>query len=473
MLSSFRKVSGRLGRYLPAVALLAGAAPYAQAQAWRFDPRLQVDGIYNDNFRLTDQPGQEIEVTGGALDGALTISKQGQRVGILAHAAHPLDVLSGRWSPRNRWITSSMPLGTMQTRRSHVRGSICASRTRVSSRRSCSHRSFPVLNLGETVSGDAGRVSVRNRRRLIVFQPSTRFDWTERRHIELTAHYADASYDDEFFEQVGYSDVGVSGAIEWNVTPRSLLRWRIGTAFLIPTARVEPTTTHRPHLEWRSSPQASSGTVYARIGANHSGTGCERLELSSARRTTPVAWASPEPPADAGGVPRMQLRSVLGRARRLPCRQSRCSPRTVYSPCSLRSFLDSRVPARREDGTASTSRSQRFATASTSAGSARPESAPDSQCVADGRIRALTRAEVRDRAPRRNIERLHAVGRLRAAPSRICLRTSSCPDLQRLSWNRIPWNPRTPPNCSDYIAALGKRRRMLPVTSRCRSSRSP
>lgn len=291
MLSSFRKVSGRLGRYLPAVALLAGAAPYAQAQAWRFDPRLQVDGIYNDNFRLTDQPGQEIEVTGGALDGALTISKQGQASGFSLTPRIRSTYFPGDESEESTDYFVNA-LGTMQTRRSQSRLDLrFADESVVTSELLASE--FPGVNLGETVSGDAGRVSVRNRRRLIVFQPSTRFDWTERRHIELTAHYADASYDDEFFEQVGYSDVGVAGAIEWNVTPRSLFSVGVTGTRFNPDSTSEPTTTTGLHLEWRSSPGELS-TVYARIGANHSEQDASgsNPELSSTNYTggVGVAW---------------------------------------------------------------------------------------------------------------------------------------------------------------------------------------
>ena len=60
-----RAASGLVG-----VALLA-AAPHALAQQWVLEPRVEVGGIYDDNYRMTNTPGQEIEVTGAGVEALL------------------------------------------------------------------------------------------------------------------------------------------------------------------------------------------------------------------------------------------------------------------------------------------------------------------------------------------------------------------------------------------------------------------
>ena len=63
--------------------------------------------MYDDNYRLTDQPGQEIDVTGAALDAQLGAAHGGPRVAVRDHAAHPFDVLPRRSRPKRRRTTSS------------------------------------------------------------------------------------------------------------------------------------------------------------------------------------------------------------------------------------------------------------------------------------------------------------------------------------------------------------------------------
>src|SRR5688572_32516612 len=84
---SFRNMShhrSMVRRGVRAALPFAGAAlgllvsPVSGAQAWIFDPRIEVEAIYDDNYRLTSQPGQEIEVTGGAIDAELPMRKEWQ-----------------------------------------------------------------------------------------------------------------------------------------------------------------------------------------------------------------------------------------------------------------------------------------------------------------------------------------------------------------------------------------------------------
>src|SRR5687767_10502417 len=50
-----------------AAALGLVAVPALPAD-FEFQPRVEVQALHDDNYRLTDEPGAEIEVTGGLLD---------------------------------------------------------------------------------------------------------------------------------------------------------------------------------------------------------------------------------------------------------------------------------------------------------------------------------------------------------------------------------------------------------------------
>ena len=48
----------------------------AMAADWSYEPRVALSAEYDDNHRLTNVPGQEIEVYGPKLDARLVIARQ-------------------------------------------------------------------------------------------------------------------------------------------------------------------------------------------------------------------------------------------------------------------------------------------------------------------------------------------------------------------------------------------------------------
>jgi hypothetical protein len=277
----------------PSAGVLLGvvAAPLVSAQAWVFDPRVEVEAIYDDNYRLTDQPGQEIEVEGGALDAQLTARKQGAAslLEITPRIRSTLFPSDSSEESTDYFLTLG---GEKRTQRTNLGLTArFADESVVTSE--ILDADFPGVDLGEPVSGDAGRVSVRNRRSLYAFRPTLEFDWTERRQLTAEAHYVNASYDDDLFEQIGYTDLGASAGIVWDVSQRSKLGLNVLGSSFSPDDDSEDTTTTGVMAEWRTA--ASQVTnFYFRVGSNRAerdGTGTQPdVSASSFNGGVGVAW---------------------------------------------------------------------------------------------------------------------------------------------------------------------------------------
>src|SRR5688572_28336114 len=206
---------------LPVLGAAAGllGSQAVSAQAWILDPRIEVEAIYDDNYQLTSIPGQEIEVTGGAIDAELAARKEWQAALFEVAPRIRSTFFPDEDSEESTDYFLNL-LGERRTQRTKlgIRGQY-ADESVVSSELPVAD--FPGVGLGQPTGGDAGRVSVRNRRALYLIQPTLDFDWTERRQLSLEAHYVQADYDDNLIEQVGYIDAGGSVGIGWNLSERS------------------------------------------------------------------------------------------------------------------------------------------------------------------------------------------------------------------------------------------------------------
>jgi hypothetical protein len=297
MLSSYRKVS-RVRAFvrlaLPVsggVALLLGASS-AQAQAWIFDPRIELQGIYNDNNRLTAERGQEIEAKGAAIDALVALRKESQ-VNLFEATPHIRSSYFPDASSEESTDYYFDLKGSHKTQRStsgvyagFADESVVTSDLLVAD--------FPGIDLGQTVSGDSGRVSVRNRRRQYSIQPNFVFDWTERRHLTADAHFVDTSYDNTLFEQVGYKDYGASVGIRWNTSQRATFALQaIGSQFS-PDDDSPDTTSTGLYAEWRMAPTQITN-YYFRVGgvrAEQDAVGTSSSEsTSSFNGGAGVAWS--------------------------------------------------------------------------------------------------------------------------------------------------------------------------------------
>lgn len=248
-------------------AALGCAVSAAHAQTWVFDPRVEVGAEYDDNYRLTDQRGQEIEVKGAAVDAEFGITSQGTRGSIdirpRVHSTFFPDQSSEEAT--DGYFTVAAERRT-QRLVSRIVGQ-WADESVVSSELLAAD--FPDIDLGENVSGDSGRVTLRNRRRLIQVNPSLNFDWTQRRHLTASLQFVDADYRSEFFEQVGYSSYSAAGGFVYDVTQRSKLSFVVSDRIYDPTSSTPDTNTAGFATEWRTSTTEIT-TLYARVGVDHS-----------------------------------------------------------------------------------------------------------------------------------------------------------------------------------------------------------
>jgi hypothetical protein len=261
------KIRNAVRAALPALGLAAGLAVSqgANAQAWILDPRIAVQAIYDDNYRLTSIPGQEIEVTGGAIDAELAARKEWQRATFEIAPRIRSTFFPDESSEESTDYFLNL-LGERRTQRTKLglRGqfsdeSVVTSELPVAD--------FPGIGLGQPTQGDAGRVSIRNRRSLYLIQPTLDFDWTERRRLSLEAHYIQADYDDTLVEQVGYKDIGGSAGIGWNLTPRSTFTVSVLGARFEPDDGTRSTTSTGLTAEWRTAASQVT-TFYARLGGS-------------------------------------------------------------------------------------------------------------------------------------------------------------------------------------------------------------
>src|SRR5262249_24056108 len=156
------------------IALLLGASA-ARAQEWIFDPLVALQGVYNDNNRLTAERGQEIEVHGALVDALAAFRKETQ-TDMFEVTPH----IRSDWYPdasseesTDYFLDMKGSHKTQRTTSNIYAGfadeSVVTSDLPVAD--------FPGINLGQTASGDSGRVSVRNRRRQYSIEPSLEYNW--------------------------------------------------------------------------------------------------------------------------------------------------------------------------------------------------------------------------------------------------------------------------------------------------------
>ncbi len=135
------------------LALLLGASA-ASAQAWIFDPRIEVQGIYNDNNRLTPDKSQEIEVKGAAVDALVAFRKETQ-----TNTFEATPHIRSSWFPDASSEEST-------DKYFDLKGSHKGQRSIATIYAGFADESvvtsdllladFPGINLGQTVSGDSG-----------------------------------------------------------------------------------------------------------------------------------------------------------------------------------------------------------------------------------------------------------------------------------------------------------------------------
>lgn len=184
---------------------------------WSFDPRVEVGGQYDDNYRLLP-PGYHQSVSGAFGDARVDI-----------HTVDPVNEL--RFSPgvRSAWFPNSSdddstdPYAEFYTAHHGVRSTavLAASYIKESVVRSDRAASGTGGGLGNPDSGDSGFVALRNRLQYISVLPSFVRELTARDSLSANFIYSNARYE-KFIPNtnVGYSHVGADLAFNHALTER-------------------------------------------------------------------------------------------------------------------------------------------------------------------------------------------------------------------------------------------------------------
>jgi len=263
MSSSCRK---RLYFALGAGALI-GLAPGVRADNWELLPRLEVGGLWNDNYRLGDVPAQELEVYGPYIDAQLAMD--------YVSPTSKLDIV-----PRVHWTNFPTDHADQSTDgfldidgetrglRSDLLGVLQFSDQEVFYS-DYLPATFPGLALGQATTGTSGRITVTTRQKLVRAAPQYKYDITQRTHLDLNADVENATYQQSQVQQIGYTSYTGQAGVGFDVSQRSVLTVSgLGTHFA-PQTGGENTNDYGAQAEWDLQ-QSQIAKFYARLGVQHS-----------------------------------------------------------------------------------------------------------------------------------------------------------------------------------------------------------
>jgi hypothetical protein len=258
-----------------AAVALALVATQAHGASWQYDPRIHVGVLHDDNYRLTEVRGAEVEATGGWVDAQLSLRSEEPRgyleltprlrTTIFPDASEEESTdgfFGGRWN--RRWLRVESNVDLHYSDESVISSELVTAE-------------FPDIDLGDVVIGDDGRAQVRNRRQLASLQPRVAFDWTQRSRVEGALSYIEADFDRTFEEQSGFRDISASAGYAFDVTPRDTvsIRGRIGE--YEPDSAFDATLRTGVHGEWTRR-WTETSQVYIRIGTDSTETDVRRRE---------------------------------------------------------------------------------------------------------------------------------------------------------------------------------------------------
>lgn len=250
------RLGGRCWASLP----LALAACGASAANWDISPRVQAGYRYNDNYHL-EQPGGEIEVSGGEADVGVTFKTVDPRTNFEITPR-----INATYFPDEKDEDSTDYYLTAEF-------SDITPRRRINvpflySQEDVVDSELPDATggggLGEPSQGDSGRFLIRNRRDFFRIAPSFGYDISQRYRLELDAHYYQADFDNQVpGAQRDFSEVGAGAAFGFLTSPRSTLLVR-ALGFQYETT--ETTDAYGGEVEWNTQ-YSENSRAYIRVGA--------------------------------------------------------------------------------------------------------------------------------------------------------------------------------------------------------------
>jgi hypothetical protein len=283
MSSSFRNSALVAGAVLAGVLVAPGKA---RASNWDFEPRVEVGGLYNDNYRLIEHNQPKVQAYGVLADVAMGFSLIDQR--------SELDIVPrvhSTFFPDDHEDQSTdgyfNVIGNIKTQKASYGGTFMyANETVLSSELLAAD--FPGVGLGQ-VQGEAnGRVTIHNRRQLEQVAPKMTYDFSPRWHLRLNGMFENASFSTNLstrqqqpqYVQIGFKDAYASAGMQYDLTQRQDIIFSLSGAKFMPDKatvlgtgpNAQPvnnntTDTDRFALEaqWDAKPSTTMQT-YVRLG---------------------------------------------------------------------------------------------------------------------------------------------------------------------------------------------------------------
>lgn len=253
--------------------VLATFTAGATAADWSYDPRVAAAYVFNDNHRLTDVPGTEIEVSGAKLEAELAVR---------AETPRSLVVLTPRlrstFFPGDESEEADDQFVRLLARHSTLRttSSFDADYSRVVTLGDF----FPGATvssgdvLGEPDRGVDVAQSGRNRQDRLLLRPRLEFDVTERHGVELGVEYLDVTYDEQVpGDRVDFQNLLFAVGYRFALTETAGVLVRAGLGSFDPVDE-DSTDVQGLNVEWRNE-ISDTAEVYVRAGGN-------RVEANSA-----------------------------------------------------------------------------------------------------------------------------------------------------------------------------------------------
>jgi hypothetical protein len=268
------------------------AAGTAYADNWDFEPRIELGGQYNDNYRLAESGTPKIPAYGALADIAMGLALIGQR--------SELDVVPrvhSSFYPDDHEDQSTDGYLNIGGNYHFLRGIISgtasySNETVISSE--LLPADFQGVSLGQIIGEGTGRISIHNRRQLEQVAPKFTFDFTPRYHLVTTAVFETASYTNNLssagltaaqqqqYVQIGFKNIYGSAGLQYDITQRQDIIFKfLGADFMPDKATVlgtGPTATpinsnttdtqrYGGEAQWDTKPNDVMQT-YVRLGVS-------------------------------------------------------------------------------------------------------------------------------------------------------------------------------------------------------------
>lgn len=277
MSSSSRSRAGLPDRAVAAILKVARAGAFATAALaaggtvdaanWDYNPRVELAGTYNDNFRLAEDSAGKVTAWGPVLDAQLAMRalSQTNELSFTPHVRtsyypddHDDQSTDGYFDVKGEHKTQKADLAIVGQ---YANESIIYS--------DLLPANFSGVGLGEIVGTGSNRVTVTDRRQFERVAPSMTYDFTQREKFLVNLEYEKASFSkNDVFQQIGYKDYDGSVGMGFDVTQRSNVAVTVNGNRFMPDLGGD-TTSYGLSSQWnwrRSQVQQ----FYVRAGATHS-----------------------------------------------------------------------------------------------------------------------------------------------------------------------------------------------------------